>query len=883
LSQSNAPTEKMYGLCVDDEPEILKLVVECMKAVGFEPLSAQSAEEAFEIIKKNGQDIAIVASDFSMPKENGLELRARMLEMYKDLPFVIVSGVVNKEITMKAVEYRVSAFVDKPFKSADLTAILKEQSKARIEAIEERRVLAPTYFQESSDLLEEVEPLFLALESHPEDEATVNAIFRIIHTIKGGSGVIGRPDFTGYVHAFEDVLSKIKDKKLTASPEIVSLLLKNYDQIGGALNALRTNDPLPFDVKSEVAQLKAVLGANREVAIAKTAATAAPKANAASGSARKDGVFVPSTLLDQFMAMSGEITVIRNMVNKLVTTLERKIPGDDDVGLLGELLDEMHKINSGMQTQITELRKIPMSQILSKLPRTVRDLSKSLGKEVILNVEGDDLKVDNSIAQALSGSLVHMIRNCVDHGIEMPDVRLRNGKAGAGAINIKCEEAGEFIKVLVFDDGGGINTEKIKKKLVEKNLYPKDVIDSMTEKKLVAQIFESGFSTAAQITDVSGRGVGMDMVKTSIEALRGKIEVDSKLGQGTNFVIFVPIPKSVVIIHSLIVKCGAHTFAIPQDDVVRLIQVEEERRSQIVRTLEGAEAIEIDGHLVPVIRLDKTLGIEEPVVHIGADIVVAKCDRGTFALMVDKVLDAEDVVVKPLAKYVATTEVFKGATFMGDGSVGLILDVEGLAKRSQIEDLRGAATVSDSKTITGERDVLAFHIGTGSMYGLDLARVYRLERFKKQQVQTGAGRRVMIYRETIMPLFNMKNIVEQDNESFSESNSDELAVIVFKVKDGFVGYEITEISDILRTASEIEPHVVPTDGVKGAFIHGEQTITEVDVDGVLKMSGFGIEEEVVTEAELPKQEIESVGGAQAAAANANEPAFAVVGDGWGLF
>lgn len=182
MSQSNAPTEKMYGLCVDDEPEILKLVVECMKAVGFEPLSAQSAEEAFEIIKKNGQDIAIVASDFSMPKENGLELRARMLEMYKDLPFVIVSGVINKEITMKAVEYRVSAFVDKPFKSADLTAILKEQSKARIEAIEERRVLAPTYFQESSDLLEEVEPLFLALESHPEDEATVNAIFRILHT-----------------------------------------------------------------------------------------------------------------------------------------------------------------------------------------------------------------------------------------------------------------------------------------------------------------------------------------------------------------------------------------------------------------------------------------------------------------------------------------------------------------------------------------------------------------------------------------------------------------------------------------------------------------------------------------------------------------------------
>ncbi len=884
MSQGINPIEMIYGLCVDDEPEILKLVVDCVRAAGFEPLSAANAAEAFEIIKKHGQDIAIIACDFSMPNEDGLQLRARMLEMYKDVPFIIVSGVVTKDITMKALEYRVSAFIDKPFKSADLTATIKAQSKSRIEAIEERRVLAPTYFQESSDLLEEVEPLFLALESHPEDEATINAIFRIIHTIKGGSGVIGRPDFTGYVHAFEDVLSKIKDKKLSASPEVVSLLLKNYDQIGGALNSLRSNLPLPFDVKAEVAQLKAVLGTGgRDAGAVKAASGNAPKANAAATSARKDGVFVPSTLLDQFMSMSGEITVIRNMVNKLVTTLERKIPGDDDVGLLGELLDEMHKINSGMQTQITELRKIPMSQILSKLPRTVRDLSKSLGKEVILNVEGDDLKVDNSIAQALSGSLVHMIRNCVDHGIEMPDVRLRNGKSGSGTINIKCEESGEFIKVLVFDDGGGINTERIKKKLLEKNLYPKDVIDAMTDKKLVAQIFESGFSTAAQVTDVSGRGVGMDMVKTSIEALRGKIEVDSKFGHGTNFAISVPIPKSVVIIHSLIVKCGTHTFAIPQDDVVRLIQVEEERRAQIIRTLEGAEAIEIDGLLVPVIRLDQTLGIAEATRHIGADIVVAKCDRGTYALMVDKVLDAEDVVVKPLAKYVATTEVFKGATFMGDGSVGLILDVEGLAKRSNLEDLRGAATVSDAKNTAGERDVLAFNIGTGTVYGLELARVYRLERFKRQLVQSGAGRRVMVYRDTIMPIFYMKDLVDAENELVVESKSEEIAVIVFKVRDGYVGYEIAEISDILRTSAEVEAHVVPMNGVRGTFIHGELTVTEADVDGILEQSGFSVREEAVTEAEPPKEEALPKVEEVVAAATGTDSAFAVVGDGWGLF
>jgi two-component system chemotaxis sensor kinase CheA len=846
---SNDIDKRIYGLCVDDEEGVLPHLAECIQENGMTPLYAKNADEAESLIKRHHRDLGIVVSDLSMPGRDGLQLRKSMLDLYRDIPFVVVSGAVTQDIVVRAVEFRVSAFVSKPFEHKHLVGVVKEQSKPRIDAIEERRFLEPTFFQEAGELLEELEPLFLALEDRPDDEDSINSIFRLVHTIKGSSGILGRSDVTGYLHAFEDLLSKIKSRQMAATPDVVSILLQHHDKICTVITSLQSRVEPPLNLGDEANSIREILtqGARKPTSASGVVTKSSTGASAAQ---RKDGVFVTSKLLDEFMAMSGEITVIRNMVNKIVVTLERKLVGDEDIRLLGELLEEMHKINSGMQNQITELRKIPMTTVLAKLPRTIRDLCKSLGKDVQLQVRGESLKVDNTIAQALSGSLIHMVRNCVDHGIESADVRNAKKKSPVGQVLITCAEEGEVIKVTVEDDGGGIDPAKIRAKMIEKLKIPKAQVDEMPEKKIFAQIFESGFSTAAVVTDVSGRGVGMDMVKTSIEALKGKIDIDSKLGEGTRFSIFIPVPKSVVIIHSLVVECGGRTFAIPQDNVSRLIQVDSGKSNSLIRTLQGAEVLSIDGGLVPMVKLSNLLGFrarsaDDAVVTDQAEpsefhVVLMRAERGSFGLVVDRVLDAEDVVVKGLAKYVDSNGLFKGATFMGDGSIGLILDADGLAKRANIEDVRIQVASNQTKSTqvsSVERDFLLFRTSVPGRFSIDLSEVFRLEKFATKDFQMTAGNQVVVYRESIMPIHDLASILG-NTPTESITLPEEVSVIVMQISSGFVGFIIDQIDDVVRTEVALTDGIKLSNGCTGCFIYRDATITMVSGKRILNLLGY---------------------------------------------
>ena len=247
-------------------------------------------------------------------------------------------------------------------------------------------------------------------------------------------------------------------------------------------------------------------------------------AGPARADAAKDTVNVPAVMLDEFMELSGEITVIRNMVNKLVRVIEKETPGNKNVQHLGELLDEMHKINSGMQGRLIETRKVALSKVFRPLPRTVRDTARALGKTINLKIEGDSIRVDTALAQALSDSLVHIVRNSLDHGIEPKEKRLERKKNPEGTIIIRAREVGEDVIVSIQDDGGGLDTSRIKKKAVERGLYTASEIEQLSISKIYSLIFESGFSTAQQVTDVSGRGVGMDMVRSSIQKVKGRKE-----------------------------------------------------------------------------------------------------------------------------------------------------------------------------------------------------------------------------------------------------------------------------------------------------------------------------------------------------------------------
>ena len=518
-------------LIVDDEPELLDLTADILSG-DYDTIQAGTGEEALELIEKNAADLACVVSDFKMPGITGMELREKMLVKYKDIPFVMVSGFVTREDALAAINLKISAFEAKPVDNAKLLATIKRVSADREGQILERITLEQIFIEEATNITIDLEPLIMSLEQNPSDLDAINTIFRLVHTIKGSSGVLESNHIRGYVHKFEDLLSKIKNGLMAATPEVVSVLLQGFDVVNQMIAGLRTGTPWEQDVD----QLAVIFNigntpqAQTGPQVQKAVAVGEAKAQVA-----KDTVNVPAALLDEFMELSGEITVIRNMVNKLVRVIEKEMPGNRNVQHLVELLDEMHKINSGMQGRLVETRKLSLTKVFRPLPRAVRDTAKLINKQVNLRIEGDTTRVDTSLAQVLSDSLIHIVRNSIDHGIEGKEKRLERRKSPDGNITIRANEQGEAVVISIQDDGGGLDTTRIKKKAVERGLYSADEVEKLSEQKIFSLIFESGFSTAAQVTDVSGRGVGMDMVRSSVEKVKGHIGIDSELGKGTKF------------------------------------------------------------------------------------------------------------------------------------------------------------------------------------------------------------------------------------------------------------------------------------------------------------------------------------------------------------
>lgn len=882
-------TEMTYKiLCIDDEVDMLKLLASIIEDAGYVALLAQNEAEALSQLEKNDRETILVLSDLRMAGSDGLKIRQRLIPKYPDIPFAILSGYVDRELALKGMEYDICAFLEKPIEEQNLLQVIRDKTKMRVSAIVERITLEKSFIEESLGILDELEPLLLNLESDPENQDTINTIFRYIHTIKGASGVMERDEITKFLHSFEDLLTRIKSREVGATPAVVNVLLKGYDIVIKVIQSLDHQTEMPFDLAKLTSifdvQQGVVQITHGDTGVSGGAASAAADVK----STKAESILVPATMLDEFMTKSGEITVIRNMVNKLVVSIEKKLVRDDDVHFLGEMLDEMHKINGTMQNQITELRKIPMSSVFRKIPRLVRDLAKDLGKSVKVELEGDKQRVDAAIAQAMNNCLVHMIRNSLDHGIEDPATRKTRGKPAEGFLHLKCWEERDDVLITLQDDGKGIDPEVIREKLVSKGLVTQEAAAAMSAKTLLHQIFLPGFSTAAVITDVSGRGVGMDMVMSTITEMRGKIEIDSKVGVGTKFTFRLPIPKSVTIINSLIVKIQDQCFAIPQDSIVRLLRIEAERWSQDALDMQGTMVFKLDGHLVPLVYLSTVL--EKPGDSNPKDehnIVIIQSEYGRMALVVDEILDAEDIVVKSLHKSISDIGVYSGATFLGDGSVGLILDINRLAQRVNPGVLTYPAT-SDGNAELGEglnasvSEVLLFELHNDELYGIPLTQISRLDEFNPTSLKFSGGQSVLIYRETIMPVIDVASVLGLNPEtSVIESGIEKHPLLIIEANHQFYGLKIHKILDVVPHTESFDRNDRESGGVTDVAIVQGRTTTIIDAFEVLASAGFKLKrkEEKSSEhavMELTKVDVQNVTEEQ----QMGEGSIAA---GWGMF
>ena len=546
-------------------------------------------------------------------------------------------------------------------------------------------------------------------------------------------------------------------------------------------------------------------------------------------------------LLDRLMDQVGELVLARNRIMQFANIQE-----DRSVLAAYQRLD---LITSELQEGVMKTRMQPIGTIWNKFPRVVRDLARECGKQVDLVMEGEETELDRTLIEAIRDPLTHLVRNAVDHGIEEPERRRQRGKPETGTLRLRAFHEGGQVNITISDDGGGIDPQRISERALEQNVITTRQAAEMSEREILSLIFTPGFSTAQTITNVSGRGVGMDVVKSNIDRINGTIDLQSEVGGGSS--INIKIPLTLAIIPALMVRSAGDRYAIPQANLIELLRLEGGDLRSKVETIHGAPVYRLRGKLLPLVYLNEQLRLQERPVNASTDgddqvinIVVLQAEQSQFGLVVEQVLDTEEIVVKPLGKQVKDIEVFAGATIMGDGNVALILDVLGLAHGANVlserrDALQSDASETDQATPDSFRTLLLFETAGGTRMALPLSSVTRLEKFAWSDVEHSGRHQVIQYWGEVMPLLHVSHCVEKDRSrpatNGPDAETETLEVVVLTVNSQSVGLVVDRILDTVEGVFEIQ-RLTGGDGVMGTVVVKGQATELLDLDQIIHIA-----------------------------------------------
>jgi two-component system chemotaxis sensor kinase CheA len=704
------------------------------------------------------------------------------------------------------------------------------------------------FLLESHEGLDRMDRDFVALEQSPGDLELLKSIFRAIHTIKGTCGFLGFGRLEGVTHAGESLLALLRDGVITLRPELASLMLRMVDAVRAMLAEIEaTGGDGERDYAELVADLQAMVDAHsrrtRDPAVvvppggrerrkprprakraaaplvpAAPAAPAAPEpedavaAEARAPAVADSSIRVDVELLDRLMNLVGELVLARNQVLQHAGAAE-------DAGFLATS-QRLNLITTELQEGVMKTRMQPIGNVWSRFPRVVRDLAHACGKQVALEMDGRETELDKTIIEAIRDPLTHIVRTAGDHGIEAPAARGAAGKPAEGRLALRAYHEGGQVNIEIADDGAGVDVEAVRRKAVERGVVAADVAARMGDRELHHLIFQPGFSTAAKVTNVSGRGVGMDVVKTNIEKIGGTVDLQSVAGQGT--VIRIKIPLTLAIIPALTVASGGERFAIPQVNLLELVRLGE---GHAVEELHGAPVYRLRGKLLPILHLDRILGLGRREALADATIVVLRADDRAFGLVVDEVTDTTEIVVKPLGKQLKGLAAFAGATIMGDGRVALILDVLGLAQRAGVvgeaRERARAEGAEPAQAATGdERSLLVLGAAHDRRVAVPLDLVARLEEVEAAAVEWAGGQEVLQYRGGILPLVRLARALGLAEPAVPPAR---LPLVVHTDAGRPVGLVVDAIHDIVQARLTVERPVDRPDLLGTAVIQGHVT------------------------------------------------------------
>jgi two-component system chemotaxis sensor kinase CheA len=690
------------------------------------------------------------------------------------------------------------------------------------------------FLVESHEGLDRLDRDLLALEQRPKDRELLAGVFRCIHTIKGTCGFLGFSRLESVSHAGETLLSLLRDGALDLTPEITSALLSLVDAVRSILASIEAAGAESQDDHAALIERLDRLASPGAPVVSPVPSAASPESpipapiGGGSSDVSDASIRVDVGLLDRLMNLVGELVLARNQILQLGATTR-----DPALHAGSQRLD---LITSALQEGVMKTRMQPVGNVWSRFPRVVRDLSVACRKQVRVEMEGQETELDRSIVEAIKDPLTHIVRNAVDHGIERPEVRMAAGKPAAGRLLLRAYHEGGQVNIEISDDGAGIDPERIRRKAVERELITADEAARLTSREALDLIFAPGFSTAEAVTNLSGRGVGMDVVRTNIEKVGGTVDIHSDPGRGTT--LNIRIPLTLAIIPALIVGIGADRFAIPQASLLELVRLEDDDVRGRIESVYDAPVYRLRGELLPLVRLDRALGFDaRESEEASVNIVVLQAGDRRFGLLVDRIHDAEEIVVKPLGRQLQGIGALAGATIMGDGTVALILDVLGLAQHAGVapsskERPRGGILAAACDAHEGRQALLVVGHGERRRVAIPLALVSRLEEIPASRIEwTGQGE-VVQYRGTILPLVRLSSVLGSDGGA----PRDPMHVVVYAEGGKCIGLVVDHILDIVEETLAVSKRAVPAALYGSAVVH--QRVTELlNVDAIGRAMG----------------------------------------------
>ena len=673
------------------------------------------------------------------------------------------------------------------------------------------------FLTETGENLDRVDEQLVRLEHEPNDAHILGNIFRLVHTIKGTCGFLELPRLEALTHAAETLMGKFRDG-MPVTGEAVTLILTTIDRVKTILDELDRFGREPAGDDADVIRRLTATAGQRHQGSADRGSVASPEA-AEQARIDKPGdetkkplshsIRVSVDTLDQLMTTVSELVLSRNQLLEIV-----RQQGDSEFNVP---LQRLSNVTVQLQEGVMKTRMQPIGYAWQKLPRVVRDLSTELGKDIGLEMHGADTELDRQVLDLVKDPLTHLVRNCADHGIESPTERSAAGKSRRGTIRLSACHQGGYVIIEVADDGRGLDTAGINAKAVEMGLASEAELAAKPQAEINNLIFSPGFSTAARVTSVSGRGVGMDVVRSNIEQIGGTVDLKSVPGSGTVFTIRIPL--TLAIVPALIVAVGEGRFAIPQLAILELVRVGGGAAHRIER-LKDAPILRLRNKLVPLVHLKEVLRLGDGASEDGF-VVITQVGNQVFGAIVDNVFHTEEIVIKPMSSRLRHIGIFSGTTILGDGSVILILDPNGVAQALGRAAQSESAVVFDSRSPEenfreDSVSLLIFRAGSHRQKAVPLSLVTRLEEIDCRRIEISDGRHLVQYRDQLMPLlhFETGNGVKTHGKQ---------PILVFSDHGRSMGLVVDEIVDIVEHKLDIEVTGDRPDVLGYAVINGITT------------------------------------------------------------